>query len=229
LQDKIFLCEEPHLVIQGEGNLLGKKMLLFRVAGCDVRCVDCDTPYSWNPENSISYSFEKMRDKIYAIYIETHFDFIMLTGGAPSLYMDFINRLCANLSNFKFQIEDAGNRVWKGDIKHLDNVYFSFSPKIGALQCQTNIVDWGVFNCLPVNWICKIVVDRNQWETNLENIKYFQERYNIPNSKIYLMPKGTEREEIIEQSQFIMEQCFKYNYNFSPRLHILIYNNKRLV
>ena len=36
--DRIYLAEEPHGVLQGEGNLIGKKMLLIRVAGCDVKC-----------------------------------------------------------------------------------------------------------------------------------------------------------------------------------------------
>src|SRR3990172_6125490 len=34
--------------VQGEGLYLGQATLFVRFGGCDLRCVWCDTPHSWN-------------------------------------------------------------------------------------------------------------------------------------------------------------------------------------
>lgn len=228
MQERIYLCEYPHYVVQGEGNLIGRKMLLFRVAGCNVRCRDCDSPQSWNTKSDISYTFEDFRDTLYTYRNQQGYDYVMITGGAPSLYKDFLNRLVGNLYNFNFQIEDAGDKDWS-DFKNFENIDFSFSPKIGALQGTTNITEWNAFLNLPRNYICKIVVDKNNWKENLYSIRQFQDKYNIPNNKIWLMPFGVHREEVIEQSQFLIDKSFEEGFNFSPRLHVLIYDNQKLV
>lgn len=226
--NKIFLSEHPHLVIQGEGNLIGKKMLLFRVAGCNLRCKNCDSDYTWKPTeyNRIEYLLPEVTQ--YLFLNQGKYDFVMITGGAPSLYKDFLYELISSKEDINFQIEDAGDKSWN-EFKNFDNVHFSFSPKIGALKDATNIKEWRAFENLPKNWICKVVVHSDTFEDDLNSILKFRDKYYLPDSKIYLMPKGTEREEIIEQSQFIIDKCFDYGFNFSPRLHILIYNNKRLV
>lgn len=226
--EKIYLCEQPHYVIQGEGNLIGKKMLLFRVSGCDVFCRDCDSKQSWKKENEISYNIEDVEYIIKCKYKEKQFDYIMVTGGAPSLYMDFIYILIKRNKKWKFQIEDAGDKDWS-KFKNFKNVYFSFSPKIGALEGNTIIQDWNAFKITPKNYICKIVVNKNDWINNYTFIKHLQKKYNIPNNKIYLMPLGIHREDIIEQSQFIINKCFELGYDFSPRLHVLLFDNKKLI
>lgn len=224
----INLAENLHLVLQGEGNLVGKKMLLIRVANCNVHCTDCDSKNTWNKDGVVSYSVEELSELVGLKKKEKDFDYIMFTGGSPALYKDFIYRFILLNQQYKYQIEDAGDTDWS-IFKQFDNIYFSFSPKIGALQGQSVISEWKAFDNLPYNYICKVVVDRNEWGKNLKDIQSFQQKYKIPNDKIYLMPKGIHREEIIEQSQFIIEKCFEYNYQFSPRLHVLVYDNKKLV
>lgn len=226
--DKIILCEEPHFVIQGEGNLIGKKMLLLRVAGCNLKCNDCDTPHSWNTPSIIPYTYAEFVEMIRFKKIQIPFEYVMITGGAPSLYKDFLYCVIHNNEDLHFQIEDAGDTDW-GIFKNLPNVYFSFSPKIGALEGATKITDWKAFENLPLNWICKVVVEESSWNSNLSSIKNFQAKYNIPDSKIYLMPKGIDSGEIIRGSQFVIDKCWEYGFNFTTRLHILLYGNKRLV
>lgn len=219
----LILSEAPHFVIQGEGNLVGKKMYLFRVSKCNIGCIDCDSKFTFTTKHS-EYTVEQFSKEIQSKI--DYYDFVMVTGGAPSLYKDFLYEVVKENDWICFQIEDAGDADWS-DFNKFSNVYFSFSPKIAALQSATNIKDWNAFINPPKNYICKIVVDKNDWENNIEYVKSFQQKYNIEDNKIYLMPKGVEREEIIEQSQFLIDKCFEYGYNFSTRLHILLYGNKR--
>jgi organic radical activating enzyme len=226
--DKIYLAEEPHFVIQGEGNLIGKKMLLFRVAGCNIKCKDCDSKHTWYSMNNLNYSIKELEQIIKDKYNEKEFEYIMITGGAPSLYIEFIYNIIKRNKKWKFQIEDAGDKDWS-KFKKFKNVWFSFSPKIGALKGATNIKEWEAFQKTPKNFICKIVVDKNDWVSNSVDILEFQYKYKIPSDKIYLMPIGTHVNEIQEQCQFLIDKCFEYKFNFSPRLHILMFDDKRMV
>jgi organic radical activating enzyme len=228
MEDRLYLSEPMHKVLQGEGNLIGKKMLLFRVAGCNVLCSNCDSKNTWKQESDISYNVAEFRELINIERSKRHYDFVMITGGAPSLYQDFLYNLFRTCSHLQFQIEDAGDKSWY-DFRNFENVHFSFSPKIGALQGTTEIKEWMAFHYLPTNWICKIVVDKNEWENNLTNIKQFQEKYCIPNEKIYIMPMGTHVKEIQDQCKFLFEKCWENNFNFTPRLHVLMYDNRKLV
>ena len=45
--------------------------------------------------------------------------------------------------------------------------------------------------------------------------------------KVYMMPKCTTREKQLCLLEPIALQCIKEGYNLSPRLHVLIWNNKR--
>lgn len=227
-ENKIYLAEEPHYVLQGEGNLIGKKMLLFRVAGCDIKCKDCDSKHTWYSMDNLNYSMGELEQIIKDKYKEKQFEYVMITGGAPSLYMEFIYKLIKRNRKLKFQIEDAGDKDWS-KFKKFKNVWFSFSPKIGALEGHTNIIEWKAFEKKIKNYICKIVVDKNDWINNYNSIRKLQIKYNIPNSKIYLMPIGTHVNEIQDQCQFLIDKCFEYDFNFSPRLHVLMFDNKRMV
>jgi len=237
--NKLFLCEDPHIVIQGEGNFTGHKMLVFRVAGCDIKCKDCDTKYSWYTKKdvweipeSLQYSIPEIKEYWKNNIKNKKINWIMITGGAPSLYQDILFELIDTdfWQGINFQIEDAGRHSWE-KFKSIENCHFSFSPKIASLQGQTHIPIWEALrlNNLPKNWICKIVVDTNNWENDFEAIKKFQTEYQINNEKIWIMPFGTTRNEMLRQSHFLIQKCIDKGYNFSPRLHVLIYDDQRMV
>jgi len=226
--NNIYLAESPHLVIQGEGNLVGKKMLLFRVSGCNVFCKDCDSPHTWKQSKDNAFTFDDFVEYINIMKVQKEYDYVMITGGAPSLYKAFINRTVQNCAHINFQIEDAGDSDWSS-FSNYDNVWFSFSPKIASLASSTKIDNWEAFVNTPKNWICKVVVSEETWDNDLIAIEDFMEKYKIPSNKIYLMPKGIHTEEIVEQSKFLIEKVWENNFNFSTRLHILIYDNKKLV
>jgi 7-carboxy-7-deazaguanine synthase len=46
---------------------------------------------------------------------------------------------------------------------------------------------------------------------------------------VYLMPEGRTKEEQLERSAKVSEMCMKYNFKFSPRLHIINWGTKRAV
>ncbi len=227
-----FLLADPlHLVIQGEGKNIGKKMILLRLFGCNVQCPECDTLYSWKDKNqSIKYSLEELEKHI-RNYINTyHIHHILITGGEPALWEKKIYTLIEKFINLEFEVETSGYSSWeKIKSNPLFKIQFNISPKIGNLKAKNNFPVWDIkiLDNPPHNYIIKIVVNKKDFFFSLQAIETLIKKYSLDTKKIYLMPMGKTREEILKESEFIIEMCFRYGFEFSPRLHILLFNNER--
>lgn len=230
--DFIKLAEPIHPVIQGEGSDIGKKMFLLRLSGCNVNCLNCDSKHTWNTiyneytANALIDEINKLNRKYEDVF------YLLISGGNPEIQKkelcELINKLCTSFY-WKFNIEVPGLVNWR-ELEHFYNrIQFNFSPKIGSLHKNQSLDVWKAFNDIPTNYNVKIVVKEETFDKDLKEIKAFSDIYRIPHRKIMLMPQGTTREEIIKESQFLIPKCFELGFQFSPRLHVLIYDNKKLV
>jgi organic radical activating enzyme len=64
-------------------------------------------------------------------------------------------------------------------------------------------------------------------EKDLEEVKELQKELGVPNRKVYLMPEGINKEQVESRRKWLSELCQKEGYNFTDRLHILIYGDQR--
>jgi len=62
---------------------------------------------------------------------------------------------------------------------------------------------------------------------DLEEVKYLQKVLDIPNDKVWLMPEGLVEEQLNERRVWLMEYATENGYNFTDRLHIIAYGDKR--
>jgi 7-carboxy-7-deazaguanine synthase len=92
--------------VQGEGLLMGVPTLFIRTAGCDLRCVWCDTPYALLESQGTEWSLD-------AIISETErhgTSDVCLTGGDPLMQMDDSLKLIAALiaKGYRVLLETSG-------------------------------------------------------------------------------------------------------------------------
>lgn len=236
--NKITCSEICHPVIQGEGALIGRKMILMRVHGCPIQCPQCDSYHTWDktrlseykeeftPEELASYLFRELE--------KYGMDTVLITGGEPQIYRNQLDEMIEIIQSNSpydifFDIETTGSVDWSDRIKNNPNVHFDLSPKIGSLEPKAKIKDWKLFLNKPQWYNLKVVIDKSNYLKDLETIRSFQTLYGVPNNLVYLMPLGTTRNEMIENSAFVLELAVENQYQFSPRLHLFIYNDKRLV
>ena len=209
--------------IQGEGKFNGVPALFLRFAGCDVNCIWCDTKEVWmkgkpyNKKDLINLIKSRANKNIHLI----------LTGGEPLIYNDFINELVKVVVNDfgLIEIETSATRIPYGFIKDCEKVFFNTSPKLknSLVKDEKRINRFAIDFFLKSNRaIFKFVVENEQ--DVLEIINDFQKPFNIPNNLIYLMPQSKSREEFLKLSPIIVELCKKYQFNFSPRLQLIIWD-----
>lgn len=111
---------EHFFTLQGEGYHSGRAAYFIRLAGCDVGCVWCDVKESW----TISPSQYLTLDQLLEALSEAATDFVVITGGEPTMHdlTDLTSVLIKN--GFEIAIETAGVHPLKG---HID--WYCFSPK----------------------------------------------------------------------------------------------------
>lgn len=248
---KILPIIDLHTCVQGEGKDAGIPHLLIRFTGCNLNCMfsdyTCDTAYaSWAPEKG-KYTMEDVIDLLNNNFQINH---AFITGGEPTIHKDLLVHMLSMLRSYgiKTSIETNGTIFILDAILCLDLV--TISPK---LRNSVPILGKHALN----EYIDKVVTqedvdkhDKNRvnydsmrmWmrtardyqfkfvvttEEQLQEVEMIEEKLLIPRSKIYLMPEGVTNEQLQKRRQWVMETCIKKGYNFTDRLHIIAYDNKR--
>ena len=210
------LINEIFHSIQGEGPTIGKPAVFVRLGGCNLACAWCDSKYTWDPkcaDNKV-WTIKKIIREIKK-YPCRH---LVITGGEPLLQQDKIKELLTTLKGYTAEIETNGSLPIK------------ISRLIEQINCSPKLNNSGnppyPLRLMPTNKkvLYKFVVQK---KTDLKEIKNFIKKYKIPKEKVYLMPEGTSRSTILKRSKWLIDVCKKEGYNFSPRLHIMLYGNKR--
>lgn len=231
--------------IQGEGKLIGVPSLFIRLSGCNLRCAWCDTPYaSWNPEGE-ELSIEQILTRCQSLTPQAQIpQHVVITGGEPCIFKE----LPALLAQFKalnchITLETAGT-LWPDFPPALAPLMdlASVSPKLAnstppaadhptlakAHEVQRiNLQTLTQFATSPL-------ITERQWKfvvsapTDILEIQaLIRQLPPIPPSDIILMPEGIDLDTLSSRNGFILEQCQKQGYRFSPRLHIHLFGNKR--
>ena len=75
----------------------------------------------------------------------------------------------------------------------------------------------------------KVVVNPAEDPATWEEIKTFLDELQVPREKIWIMPPGDNREELIRVYPMVIDWCTINGYNFTGREHIIAYDTKREV
>lgn len=217
--------------IQGEGNFAGVNSLFIRFQFCNLTCSWCDTKYSWN-ENSGKYSIYST-DDLKKIIAEAPSHHIILTGGEPLLQK--LDNLV--VSGKKFHVETNGAVIPTEAINvqvgsktlqrqameqlAIENFNFVVSPKLSNSRQNINaqaIHYWAKQN----NCIFKFIV---QTKDDIEEVSKFITTFNINKLKVYLGLEGYNLQSQLRPE--LVDEIVQKGFNFSPRLHILLWGIQR--
>ena len=120
IQQSTLPVMEHFYTLQGEGSHSGRAAFFIRLAGCDVGCVWCDVKESWD----ISPNQYLTIENIVAAVGQTPTDFVVITGGEPTMHNLTELTSALHAKGYEIAIETAGVHPLKGQID-----WYCFSPK----------------------------------------------------------------------------------------------------
>lgn len=243
--------------IQGEGKRMGYPSFFIRTNLCNLRCQFqsgnlCDTPYtSWNFSDEKNIGEMKIED-ILTEYKKYYPAEIVITGGEPTIQTKELNLLCSqikkiNASSFPksslgmhdifITLETNGTFI-DDYVNNIDLV--SLSPKLtSSIPLGTEFAsahDKHRINYEVLKEYIKMHEEGKidiQWkfvitgDDDLEEILELQKEIGFKNNDVFLMPEGISEEDLSKKRLMVVELCKEHHFNYTDRLHILIWGNKR--
>ncbi|MDP8240399.1 MAG: 7-carboxy-7-deazaguanine synthase QueE [Candidatus Hatepunaea meridiana] len=221
--------------IQGEGRWLGTPAVFIRFQYCNLGCAFCDSKYTWHQQLSSEATLHNPDDlSVQAASIvpqsimKGNPPHVVLTGGEPMLHQ---NRIPALISELKtvgfeyFEIETNGTIIPDQDMLTAIN-WWNCSPKlsINLLSKEKYLNPYAIRTIAGSKKADFKFVIRNH--KDFEEIEASYGKLISPH-QIWLMPEGVNRDDQILSMREIADICIRKGYHFSPRLHILIWNNEK--
>jgi organic radical activating enzyme len=232
--------------IQGEGKRTGYPSFFIRTNYCNLRCKFsdgnlCDTAYtSWFPEDK-----ENMGDLDISNIIEEYRKFntndIVITGGEPAMQAEELNELCQQLKKLNkniFITLETNGTIYDKFAELIDLI--SISPKLNSsVPYSTEFEKMHSSNRLNIDSFKKFHLGFEkglfdiQWkfvicnENDIDDILELQKSIGFKNENIFLMPEGITNVEISTKRKMVSGLCMKYKMNYTDRLHILLFGNRR--
>lgn len=164
---------EHYLSIQGEGLHAGKLTYFVRFARCNLRCVWCDSAFTFGKGKAVD--FETVKKAI----VESGAKFVCLTGGEPLLHEADCLRLMKSLPHHHFDIETGGSL----DIRQVrrKNSSVIMDWKLEHSGMRQKMKEKNLFLLRPDYDLLKFVTDFSEAErTEIESVAAQTEKIGFP-------------------------------------------------
>ncbi len=229
-QDTFYLSEYFQS-IQGEGNCAGLNSLFIRFHFCNLTCTWCDTKYTWLGDHKKSQLLNA--SDIQKLIAESPSNHIIFTGGEPSLYR--LDKLV--VPGKHYHVETNGTLIptepatlnFKEAVVTRDGMdeeiikHFNWvvSPKLSNARQKLDEQSLTWWVAKPFS-IFKFVV-RNT--SDLNEVDEVVKRFGISKLKVYIGLEGQTLESQLQPA--LVDEIVSRGYNFSPRLHVMLWGTKR--
>ncbi|MEK9132437.1 MAG: 7-carboxy-7-deazaguanine synthase QueE [Patescibacteria group bacterium] len=208
------ILNEVFYSIQGEGLNAGVPAVFVRSGNCNLRCRWCDTKYTWQKSNADNFqiSLPQLFAKIRKFKNCKH---LVITGGEPMLQQDAIAAIRRGFPDYYIEVETNGS-VHAACIKDVDLFTVSYKLKNSGNRSYA-------LKTINKKCVYKFTVTSQK---DFKEIEVIIKKYKLPKNKVFLMPEGVTKEDILRK-RFVVDYCIKKGYRFTTRLQILIWGNGR--
>ncbi len=125
--------------VQGEGIQIGIPMIFVRTYGCNLRCQNCDTLYSWAPLQPYhAFTPSELVNRINTTSLgqvrgisPSSAHWINFTGGEPFIHE--LGKTIEMLQDYKWKVTcETNGTIWPGYLEKFDLV--TISPKLPSMR-----------------------------------------------------------------------------------------------
>jgi 7-carboxy-7-deazaguanine synthase len=224
--------------LQGEGPSIGIPATFIRLRRCNLACHWCDEKRTWsqshpNYNKFDLYTPEELAKKIVSYPLT---NLVVITGGEPLIWRTQIHKVISLIEDIlplDIEIETAGT-IDPEPLRGLELEYVKFnvslklshSQNIGRVRIRPEVIDKFVYLARDEDRaVFKFVVESAR---DLEEVDKLVRDFDIPRYSVYIMPLGTTEEEILTRSRLLIDRTLERGYNFTTRLHILLWGDEKL-
>lgn len=222
--------------LQGEGITIGKPACFLRLHVCNLKCVWCDTRYTWDPHKdefwteSRDWTIPETKKRIESAWkcknnkIKKR---LVITGGEPLLQREKIDKLIKAMPDWEIEVETNGTIM--PTKKMLKKCQFNCSPKLANSNNPraARIKGQVLLTLNRSNAAFKFVVTS---EADIDEVERdFVTPFKLDVNKIIIMPQGTTAEAVAENALKVVEKVKEKGYRLLGRLQCDIWGAKRKV
>ncbi|MCK5270105.1 MAG: 7-carboxy-7-deazaguanine synthase QueE [Sedimentisphaerales bacterium] len=206
----------------------------MRLAGCDLRCRWCDTPYAMEALQGQDITIEQIMSQVSAYECAN----VVVTGGEPLIAEELPELLKALTENGEhITVETSATHF-----REITCNLISISPKLSnSLPARTDNLRYKEQDRLNISAI-RNYIDRHDYqlkfvvenETDLPEIEQVlkqlqdsEKNREIDRNKVFLMPQAQTRKQHNQLGPRIVQMCLKKGFRYCPRLQIELWDNQR--
>jgi 7-carboxy-7-deazaguanine synthase len=242
--ETIFLSDDKlFYTLEGEGEYIGQPSVFMRMSMCNLTCKGfaseaspngCDSYISWSIKNKMTFKEiwdEYFVNQNFAAHLKNG-AILKLTGGEPLIQekqlLKFVEYLVEQLGMCpRIDFETNATLLPDSRWKDLFDATFTTSPKLihnGDPEEKTykpDVLKWHTVHGSGFKFVVSSDKDIEEiWSKYVNDDKGI----NVLPSRIWFMPCCGSREEHIEKAPAVAEYAKAMNVNFSPRLHLLVWD-----
>ena len=227
--------DQPSLVVsevfgptwQGEGPSLGRRCGFVRLGRCNLACTWCDTPYTWDWER-FDPAVELDRRTVTEVVSELDamaIDMVVISGGEPLLQQSHLPPLLAAAAErrWRIEIETAGTIAPSDALDTVDR--FNVSPKLANSGNPTDRrYKPDVLRAFEATGRAAfkfVACD----DADLDEIAAVVSDCGL--TDVWVMPEGTDAAMVTERAHTLAPAVLERGWNFTTRLHVLLWGDKR--
>jgi 7-carboxy-7-deazaguanine synthase len=219
--------------IQGEGPFAGRTAWFIRLGGCNLACVWCDTPYTWQGSRYDLRSELSMKSVAEILQtLPTLLSIVVITGGEPLLYakQPIFEELLLRLRRrgAAIHIETNGTIYPPESVVALLDVVV-ISPKLPSSQpserlTERTLIDIGWTNMASTIAYLKIVCESKE---DVKLAALLASRHGFSKHRTWVMPQARTVSEHQAAWPHLTQAAIDEGLNATARLHVLAWGDTR--
>lgn len=219
--------------IQGEGPSTGVPASFVRLYGCNLDCVWCDTPYTWDTKGKLGVVYERADESRSVDVVDLLPEIpparlLVITGGEPLIQRRAVYELAQRaLTSGSWSAVEVETNGTQSPLLPVKGLSYNVSPKLQHAQTSHPGIRPEVLEqFLDRPAVFKFVA---QETGDLPEIDGLCAAIGIPADRVWVMPEGKTEFDVAYRGAVLADEIIARGWNVATRLHVTLWGDRRCV